>query len=405
MPKFRLGIPLALALMLVAGTSFAQLSPLSSGTVGPSPSGVSPTSLSLEVDGAVNLGYPYGFLFQGSIPLLHTLGGVLGHNTAVGLYALKDTAADYGSGHGVSNTAIGSLALYLNTTGTGNTATGAYALNATTTGYANTALGAYAMRNNSTGSKNTGVGFGALPNNTSGGYNTAVGVSSMSLTTTGLRNVALGHLAGQQNTTGSNNIWIANTGAIESNTLRIGSGTGTSYFQQDRAFISGIRNASGTFDQDVCVDSSTDQLGPCSASSARFKEEIADLETDSEAVFDLRPVRFRYREDFAGEGEERPVQYGLIAEEVAEIYPHLVTYDTEGRPMTVRYDALTPLLLNELKKERRRNARQAAAIESLEGDVARLSALEDLVREQAARLSRLEALDAARERPAVVARR
>ncbi len=62
----------------------------------------------------------------------------------------------------------------------------------------------------------------------------------------------------------------------------------------------------------------------------------------------LRPVIFRYKQEVAG--DDRPLQYGLIAEEVAEIFPELVVYDEEGEPLTVRYHILSSMLLNELKK-------------------------------------------------------
>ena len=70
----------------------------------------------------------------------------------------------------------------------------------------------------------------------------------------------------------------------------------------------------------------------------------------SGAIHTLRPVRFRYKPEFAGRNA-RPIRLGLIAEEVAELYPSLVSYDDAGRPETVRYDALTPLLLNEMQKQ------------------------------------------------------
>lgn len=443
-------ISIAVALALVAGTSAAQVSPLSSDTVGAAHTVTPPASYALTLDGDVALG---GFVFHEGAPFLHTDGGLLGYNTALGRNALVSTtpgAPYYSSGTfntavgnqalkfntsgedntatGVSallynttgsyDTANGSQALQHNTTGVLNTASGADALRFNTIGKYNTAIGARALRTNTEGHDNTGIGYAsllynetgskntasgwqallkntggsentadgsrALFDNTTGIRNTASGTRSLFNNTTGSRNTAVGFQAGYSNETGSSNIWIASYGygAAESNTLRIGNGSGGGYMQLTKAFISGIANATGgTFAQSVCVDTSTDQLGPCSPSSARFKEDIADLEADSEAVFDLRPVRFRYRKEIVG-NEKRPLQYGLIAEEVARIYPQLVTYDAEGRPTTVRYEALAPLLLNELKKER-------ARVRALEGEVARLDLLES-------RLARLEASDEGR---------
>jgi hypothetical protein len=92
-----------------------------------------------------------------------------------------------------------------------------------------------------------------------------------------------------------------------------------------------------------------------STSSRRFKEDIAEVGSLSERLLGLRPVRFRYRAevlDGGGEGE-RPLEFGLIAEEVAEVFPELVVYDENGAPYTVRYHLLVPLLLAELQREHR----------------------------------------------------
>ena len=112
----------------------------------------------------------------------------------------------------------------------------------------------------------------------------------------------------------------------------------------------------------------------------------------------LAQVRFRYKKEVVGEGE-RPVQYGLIAEEVAEIYPQLVTFDNEGLPYTVRYDALTPLLLNELQKHGQTIATQEAELVELRATKARVEQQEAIVRELHARLARLEAAETARGQP------
>jgi hypothetical protein len=77
----------------------------------------------------------------------------------------------------------------------------------------------------------------------------------------------------------------------------------------------------------------------------------------SERLLKLRPVKFRYKK--ADASGEKPIQYGLIAEEVAEVYPELVVRDaTTGRIDGVRYEELAPMLLNEVQKQRRRIAEQ-----------------------------------------------
>jgi hypothetical protein len=99
----------------------------------------------------------------------------------------------------------------------------------------------------------------------------------------------------------------------------------------------------------VLIDSNG-QLGTIS-SSRRYKEDIADMGDVSARLEALRPVTFRYKKPFAN--GEKPVQYGLIAEEVAEAFPELTVRNAEGQPETVKYQDLTPLLLNEFLKERR----------------------------------------------------
>lgn len=302
-----------------------------SATRTPSPQTVTPPgSYALSIDGDFELG---GYVFKEGKPFLHNDGGDAFYNTALGLDALINTTLGQPMFFsGSANTALGHSALADNTEGYNNTAAGAEALESNTTGFGNTAAGADALRNNITGLRNTAVGHGALALNVSGS-----------------RNIGLGRLGGSSNYTGSDNIWIANYGQAESNTLRIGTGTGTGDFQLNRAFISGIQDAmlTGGGEQSLCVDDS-DQVGPCSPSSIRFKQNVHTMGEVSARLRELRPVVFEYKREVK---REAPEQSGLIAEEVAEIYPQLVSADADGKPFAVRYDLLTPLLLNELQRQ------------------------------------------------------
>ena len=111
---------------------------------------------------------------------------------------------------------------------------------------------------------------------------------------------------------------------------------------------------------------SSGELGTIS-SSRRFKEEIADVGASSELLLGLRPVSFRYRPEALGSGgdAERALEFGLIAEEVAEVFPELVVYDESGAPYTVRYHLLIPLLLAERQREHREVAALRAELEAL----------------------------------------
>ena len=92
-------------------------------------------------------------------------------------------------------------------------------------------------------------------------------------------------------------------------------------------------------------------------SSARYKRDIRDMDAKSAGLLKLHPVTFRYRSDPAG-----VLQYGLVAEEVAKIYPELVTYGSDGNVMAVRYLMLSAMLLNELQKQTGMNERQGAQL-------------------------------------------
>src|SRR5260370_25599169 len=83
----------------------------------------------------------------------------------------------------------------------------------------------------------------------------------------------------------------------------------------------------------------------------------------SARLMNLRPVTFRYKED-----QTNTIQYGLVAEEVARVYPELVTYGADGKIESVRYSMLTGMLLNELQKQTGENSRQSAQIAELKTD-------------------------------------
>jgi len=278
-------------------------------------------------------------------------------NTANGVYAL------YSNKIGDGNTASGDAALFSNTDGSQNTAIGQGALYDNTTGEANTASGANALSNNTTGSENTAMGFWALGSNTAGDKNTAVGAFALS-SNTGNHNIALGYYAGY-NLTGRYNIDIGAQGtAGESNTIRIGTRR-----THTKTFIAGISGATVPDGVGVIVGMNG-KLGTI-VSSRRFKEKIKPMDKTSEAILELKPVTFRYKEEVDPEGIP---QFGLIAEEVAKVNPELVLPDKEGKPYTVRYDAVNAMLLNEFLKEHRKNEKQEATIARQQKQIEALTA-------------------------------
>src|SRR5439155_16342906 len=263
------------------------------------------------------------------------------------------------------NTFLGDDALVNNTTGLYNTANGDWALDNNTTGNSNTATGQYALTYNTTGYENTATGYGALFSNTTGYENTAIGLNALFNNTTGQNNVALDLGAGGHLTTGSNNIDIGNLGgASDSRKIRIGT-LGT----HNATFIAGISGATVPTGVAVIVDASG-HLGT-TTSSARFKDGIKPMEKASEAILALKPVTFRYKYDLDPEGIP---QLGLVAEEVEKVNPDLVARDDQGKPYTVRYEAVNAMLLNEFLKEHREVQELKKQIEALTAGLQKVSA-------------------------------
>jgi hypothetical protein len=286
---------------------------------------------------------------------------------------------------GQFNVGLGYQALTANTTGSHNTGVGASALGRNTTGNSNAAVGDAALGNNTTGAENIAIGFGALANNDIGNFNTAIGAlimidptgangntsvgfSSLNHLTAGDNNLALGINAGLNSTTGSNNIYVgANALGVagESNTMYLGK-VGT----QTKTFLAGVRGTITVVPNAVPVlIDSAGQLGTTS-SSIRFKEDIHDMADASRRLLNLRPITFRYTQAY-GDGA-KPIQYGLIAEEVAEVFPELAVRDADGRVETVHYETLNVLLVNEVQKQQQR-------IEALEAQAHRVVVLERLL--------------------------
>ena len=207
---------------------------------------------------------------------------------------------------------------------------------------------------------NTVLGDGALLNDT-GSNNIAIGKEALENNVTGHGNIAVGTGAGDQITTGNQNIYIGIhvTGPEgESNTIRLGHQN-----VHRRAFIGGI---SGTpvSGAPVVVDTGG-HLGVV-ASSARFKTDIKAMDSASEAIFGLKPVAFRYKAEIDPTGV---LQFGLIAEDVAKVNPALLTRDADGKPYSVRYEAVNAMLLNEFLKAHRKMENQEKHIEALEAEL------------------------------------
>ena len=251
-------------------------------------------------------GYPNFTTAEGQNALQSLTTGAA--NTAVGWYSL------FGDTTGSFNTATGAGSLLFNT-GDSNTAFGAAALLFNTTGVENTAVGAAALSNNNgspvgapnggPASANTAVGASALASNTTGSVNTAVGARALFNSTTGSGNIALGLSAGQSVTTANNVICIGAPGADVDNSCFIGN------------IYSNVQPIVGT-DPDSVTITSAGRLGRGNVSSRRYKHDIKPMDEASEVLYALKPVSFRYNKEYDA---TQTLAFGLIAEEVAKVYP------------------------------------------------------------------------------------
>jgi hypothetical protein len=337
-------------------------------------------------------------------------------------------------GYGGNNTAEGTDALFNLTTGVWNSAFGFRALYRTASGSRNTALGYQALYNTSG------------PFNVSGLDNVAIGANALFNNTTGSGNIAIGSFALNNNTTGSNNIEIGSRGLLNFSTtgnVQIGDSfaSGPDFASVGRPAVTdcrlgllydGIHYASIYAETDVEVGEylpstcpntpdlttqtihinakdavyvravygnpiagspvtidSNNQLG-VAASSKRFKADIKLMDKVSEAILALKPVTFNYKDEI---DPTRTAQFGLVAEDVEKVNPDLVVRDKEGKPYSVRYEAVNAMLLNEFLKEH-------GKVEELESTVAKLAAY---IKEQDSKMQRMsEQFETGKPAPRVV---
>jgi trimeric autotransporter adhesin len=199
------------------------------------------------------------------------------------------------------------------------------------------------------------IGFEALSGNTIGGANTALGFNAGIDVTTANGVICIGANVAGANVSGTT--WIGNVYAVTTQ--------------------------SGTTAPVIVSD--TGQLGTA-ASSQRFKKDMARMEEASETVLSLRPVTFHYKTD-----TRCAPQFGLIAEEVAKVNPALVLPDKEGKPYTVRYDAVNAMLLNEFLKEHKAFLEEQRKVQKQEATITELKwAVEQQKKDFQATVARLD---------------
>jgi len=262
-------------------------------------------------------------------------------NVAIGLNALRYSTA-------LNNIAIGDSALGLNTTGNGNTVIGVYASDASTTGYYNTALGQSALGALTTGSTNTSIGYGS-----GGAQTTASG------------NVFLGAYAGQYETGGSK-LFIDNQDRTDEATARTSSllyGQFDPTVANQQLTVNGklyLRNLSTGTGTVLCQNTGTFEVllsatSACSnPSSIKLKENITNLSSGEilDKLGQIRPVSFDWKASSGMMGYDgTPHDYGMIAEEVNSIFPHLVASDENGQVTGLGYIGFVPLIIAAIQEQ------------------------------------------------------
>jgi hypothetical protein len=312
--------------------------------------------------------------------------------TAVGSSALelatgdRNTAVGYQAGKsittGTDNVAFGSTTLSSNSTGnynvafgtrscvsstvSGLTAFGYQTLNANTTGTNNTAFGYQAGRLIQDGGNNTAFGLTGMQANVSGTDNTCLGYQSLNACT-GSQSVGIGSGAGATATSGSNNIYIGYNStpisASESNNIVIGNSSSAT------AYIFGVTGATSSSGSNVLINTSS-ALGT-TTSAQRFKFAIRNVTFEkSSQLLRLNVVKFNYIDD-----ETNEINYGMIAEEVVDIFPETIVYDLSGQIQTIQYHKFIPLVIKQVQEQTDDIAYLKLQIKSLTDTVAKLSKL------------------------------
>ena len=319
-------------------------------------------------------------------------------NSAFGWFSLfNNTDAFFNTGvgagtlffnNGSPNTAVGAAALFFNTTGGADNAFGVNALRDNDTGTFNNAHGREALFNNVSGNENNAFGDLALLNSDSFG-NSAFGDDALINVTSGDNNTGVGNEAGNSILDGSNNVCIGNNAGIgivsASNQVAIGVPAAGPFADiSNTCFIGSIFNQPVS-DAGTAQDTYVDQFNVLGflPSSKRFKHDIKPMDKASGAILALKPVTFKYNTDKNGK-----TQYGLIAEEVAEVAPDLVFRDKNGDVQTVRSEQINMMLLNEFLKEHKK-------VQNLEATVAQhqkgMEVLTAQLKEQAAQIQKVSA--------------
>lgn len=229
---------------------------------------------------------------------------------------------------------------------------------------ANVGIGYQALKNASSASMNVAIS-NALSSLVSGNQNVAIGWQSMSKSTNSNGNVSVGNSSGMNLVNGNNSVLLGTNSGLnyssnesgniivggnpgmtgESNTIRIGhDGTIPGLPASQKAFMTGIVGNVVDNGMPVYINTQTGQLGTQSA-SVTSKVNVKDVSSSSDLLYKLRPVSFSFK-------GSNNTSFGLIAQEVAKVFPDLVQNDSNGNPSSIKYMDIISLLINEIKNLR-----------------------------------------------------
>jgi hypothetical protein len=267
--------------------------------------------------------------------------GKCSNNTFLGMSAGSSTTT------GGDNTFLGAWAGEKNIEGNGNTFLGTCSGKNSTIGQDNTFLGAWAGWSNTTGKNNIFVGREAGHSNTEGQDNTFVGYKS-GHNSVGSGNVFIGNKAGY-NESGSDKLYIAN-GPNPDNVLIYGD-------------FSNVKVGIGKTDPSYTLDVNGTIKGESTVtpSDIRLKKDIKPIMNALDNIAQLRGITFRWKDNEKDTG----VHLGVIAQEVEEVFPEVVSTDNKGYK-SVDYSKLTAPLIEAVKELKAENEALKARIEALE---------------------------------------
>jgi hypothetical protein len=332
--------------------------------------------------------------------------------------------------NGKYNTAVGYRALYTNTSGSNNTAVGYHALLSNLTGGYNTAVGKFALHDNITGGNNTSIGYGA-GYNALGSYNVFIGPyagysaagngnvfmgNEAGYNETGSNKLYIANSSTNPpliyGDFGTGNVGIGTTGPQNKLDIEGGAAVGEAYsgniaapdnglIVQGRVGIEHTNPGSGLQVGTNCSigtgapsiaaptnglyvggeprfpwsnSNTTGNAGNVnidangtlrkSTSSLRYKKDIRDYEIDVNKIMQFRPRRFKMNENTEFNGKE---DFGLIAEEVYNIFPELVTFDNEGKIDGLQYPKLAVILIKGYQEKAKKIEELEARVKAIEG--------------------------------------